>query len=180
MAHKEVHKDIYLPLYCDNNASPIKYTLFWKHTHTDWNIFLLIHFFIWKVTCKRKTHCGLILTWFYCHTISEKRANTLCKNEVMFTKKSRSKFWSLKTHHAHFWPMPWLTYSLTHKDRVYEYYTKARPGEMSRNFWQASLWQDICLVMAVLHCTVCYTYHNKNAAGTLWIFLIIKCISPHW
>ena len=87
MGNKEVHKDIYLPLYCDNNARPIKYTLFWKHTHTDWNIFLLIHFFIWKVTCKRKTHCGLILTWFYCHTISEKRANTLCKNEVMFTKK---------------------------------------------------------------------------------------------
>ena len=33
MGHKEVHKDIYLHLYCHNNATAIKYTLFWKHTH---------------------------------------------------------------------------------------------------------------------------------------------------
>ena len=40
-----------------------------------------------KRNLQKKTPFCLILPSFYCHTISEKQANTLCKNEVMFTKK---------------------------------------------------------------------------------------------
>ena len=141
MGHKEVHKDIYLSLYCHNNASPINYTLFWRRTHTD----------------ERKQRHISLQTFLFgqlsqiCHKFKHICVLHVCflKNEGMIETKMpfnmidwwwKPCFSSVKTEQSLFlfWPkIKW--YILRHKYTGFmssqHACTKRRPGKMSRNLW---------------------------------------------